>query len=212
MQRQLMILSGLVSVILFIVAFGIAGEAPGNGEPAATVKAFYVDNASSQSAAGYIAMIAIPFLLIFAAAVRTVLIEAGGGESSIWANVFFAGAMVASAGFLFLACLSLALGSEPEALGSSAAQSLNTLSNESYPLFAGGLGVLLLGAGGALIPVRSGLRWLGWAALPLGIITFTPFGFAGFIGAGLWIVLASVALTMHLRAHPAGLRESAATA
>jgi hypothetical protein len=38
---------------------------------------------------------------------------------------------------------------------------------------------------------------------------FTPVGFFAFIGSGLWIALASVAMTMRVRTQPARLRESA---
>ena len=73
-------------------------------------------------------------------------------------------------------------------------QAMNAVSEQTWPAFTGGLGVLLLGAAGAMIPIRSGLRWLGWAALVLGVLIFTPAGFIGFAGGGLWIVLTSVAL------------------
>lgn len=200
MQRQLLTLGGLASVILLVIAFGISGDAPGNGDSVASVKAFYVDHSSAQTGGAYIVMIAVPFLIFFAAAVRSVLAEAGEGQSRIWAGIFFAGSVITASGLLFAACLQLALANSPEDLSGSAMQALNALSNETYPAFTGGLGVLLLGAAGAMIPLRTGLRWLGWAALVLGVLIFSPLGFVGFIGSGLWIVLTSVAMAMRLRA------------
>jgi hypothetical protein len=55
------------------------------------------------------------------------------------------------------------------------------------------------------------VRWLGWIALVLGVLMFTPVGFFAFLASGLWIALASVALTMQERAQPAGLPGSVAT-
>ena len=61
-----------------------------------------------------------------------------------------------------------------------------------------------------MIPQANGLRWLGWAALVLAILTFTPLGFAAFVGSGLWVVLASVALTMRPGGQRTSMRERVA--
>jgi hypothetical protein len=197
--RQLLTLSGLAAVILIVVGFGVSGDSPSSGDSAASIKAFYVDHSSSQQLGAFILMIAAPFLIIFAAALRSALADAVPGMRSLWGNVLFAGATIAAAGFLLAAVLQLALANSPKDLGGPAVQALNALSSETWPAFTGGIGVMLLGAAGGMIPLATGLRWLGWAALVLGIVIFTPIGFAGFAGAGLWIVLASVALTMQLR-------------
>jgi hypothetical protein len=205
-QRQLLTLSGLASVILLVVAFGVSGDSPGTSESGAKLRAFYVDHASSQRTGAYLLMIAVPLLVFFAAAMRSSLVESGVGETRLWGNIFFSGALICGAGLLLAACMQLALATAPKHISGAGLQALNALSSESYPAFTGGLGVLMLGAAGAMIPIHSGLRWLGWAALVLGVVTFTPLGFFGFAGAGLWIVLASVAMTMRLRAPRAALR------
>jgi hypothetical protein len=199
-QRQLLTLSGIASVILLVLAFGVSGDSPGTSESGAQLRAFYVDHSSGQRTGAYLLMIAVPLLIFFAAAVRSALVDAGAGEARLWGNIFFTGAVVCGAGLLLAACLQLALATAPKHIGGDALQALNALSSESYPAFTGGLGVLMLGAAGAMIPIQSGLRWLGWVALVLGIVIFTPLGFFGFAGAGLWIVLTSVAMTMRLRA------------
>jgi hypothetical protein len=118
--------------------------------------------------------------------------------------------VITGGGLLLTASLQLALASSPKDLSVTTLQALNALSSETWPAFTGGIGVLLLGAAGAMIPIRSGLRWLGWAALPLGVLIFTPVGFLAFAGSGLWIVLTSVAMTMRLRAPRAARREPVA--
>jgi hypothetical protein len=209
--RQLLTLSGLAAVILIAVGFGVSGDAPSTGDSAASIKAFYVDHSSGQQLGAFILMIAAPFLIVFAAALRSTLVDAVPGMRSLWGNVLFAGATIASAGFLLAAVLQLTLADSPEHLSGSAVQALNALSSETWPAFTGGIGVMLLGAAGGMIPLRSGLRWLGWAALVLGVVIFTPIGFVGFAGSGLWIVLASVALTMQLRSPKATLGRPVAT-
>jgi hypothetical protein len=42
---------------------------------------------------------------------------------------------------------------------------------------------------------RTGMmRGLGWLALVIGIVVFTPLGELGFFASGIWIILASCAL------------------
>jgi hypothetical protein len=210
--RQLLTLSGLASAILLTIAFaGFSQTTPETSETAAQVKAFYVDHASRQQAAAYLVALAVPFLIFFAAAVRAALIESGDGKSRLWANLFFGGALMAGVGFLVSAGFHLALTSSPEDFSASSMQALNALDSESWVAFAGGLGIMLFGAAGAMLPAASGVRWLGWIALVLGVLIFTPVGLFAFMGSGLWIALTSVALTMRLRAPKAGLRESVAT-
>jgi hypothetical protein len=210
--RQLLTLSGLASVILLVIAYaGLTQSTPEAGEGGAVIKAFYVDHGSREQAAAYLVALAMPLLIFFAAAVRATLVESSGGKSTIWHSIFLGGALIAAAGFLIAACFHLALTSSPEDLSASSVQALDALDSESWIGFTGGLGVMLLGAAGAMLPARSGVRWLGWIALVLGVLIFTPVGFFAFIGSGLWIALTSVALTMRLRAQPAGLREHVVT-
>ena len=208
--RQLLTLSGLASVILIVIGFaGLGGSTPDGDASGAAVKAFYTDHNTRQQAAAYVVVLAVPLLIFFAAAVRTALIESGERRSELWGNIFLGGALVAGTGFLFAAIFHLALTTAPEELGASTMQGLNALESESWVGFTGGLGVMLLGAAGAMLPAASGVRWLGWIALVLGVLIFTPIGFFAFLGSGLWIALASVAMTMRLSRRPAGLRESA---
>ncbi len=210
--RQLLTLSGLGSVILLVIAFaGFSQSTPEPTDSGAAIKEFYVDHSSRQMMAAYLIALAVPFLIIFASTVRATLAESTGGTSTIWHNIFLGGALVAAAGFLVSVCFTFALTSEPEDFSATTMQALNAIDSASWVGYTGGLGIMLLGAAGAMLPVQSGVRWLGWIALVLGILMFTPVGFFAFLGSGLWIALASVALTMRLRARPAGLRESAVT-
>ena len=210
--RQLLTLSGLASVILLVIAFvGFSQSTPETSESGAAIKQFYVDHGSRQQLAAWIVALAVPFLIVFASTLRAKLIESTGGERTIWHDIFLGGALIAAAGFFFSVCLTFALSEAPEDLSGSTMQALNAIDSEAWVGFTGGIGVMLLGAAGAMLPARSGMRWLGWIALVLGVLIFTPVGFFAFLGAGLWIALASVALTMQERAQPAGLRGSVAT-
>lgn len=210
--RQLLTLSGLASVILLVIAFvGFSQSTPETNESGAAIREFYVDHGSRQQLAAWIVALAVPLLIIFASTVRAKLAETTGGESTIWHNIFLGGALIAAAGFFFSVCVTFALSETPEDLSASTMQALNAIDSASWVGFTGGIGIMLLGAAGAMLPARSGVRWLGWIALVLGVLMFTPVGFFAFLGSGLWIALASVALTMHERSRPASVRERVVT-
>jgi hypothetical protein len=119
-------------------------------------------------------------------------------EGWVWSSTFFGAGILASAGFLVGACIHYALadgahhGIDPAAL-----QALNALDADDFLAFGIGLAIMMLGAAGALIPRSGALKILGWLALLLGIVSFTPAGFIGFIGSGIWIIATSIVLFMH---------------
>ena len=53
-----------------------------------------------------------------------------------------------------------------------------------------------------LAVLRSGAlpKWLGWSAIVFGVISLAgPIGFFGALGAALWIIIASIMLSMRAR-------------
>jgi len=54
--------------------------------------------------------------------------------------------------------------------------------------------VFLLAAGIGLVRTRALPVALGWLALLLGVVAFTPLGFVGVIGGSFWIPIAAVFL------------------
>ena len=146
--RKLLTLSGVVAVILLMVAFAVSGDSPSSSADAATAKAFYVDHTSGQQLGAYLLMIAVPFLVLFAGAARASLFESSDGRSSLWGDTMLAGSAIAGAGFLVTACLSLALAHSPKDLDGPAIQALNAFSSYTWPAFTAGVAVLMLGAAG----------------------------------------------------------------
>ena len=76
------------------------------------------------------------------------------------------------------------------------AQTLNVLDNNDILLVAAGLGVLVFAAGASAVRHGGLAKWLGWVGVVLGVLAFTPAGFIGFLGSGIWIVIASILLTL----------------
>ena len=111
----------------------------------------------------------------------------------MWQLILIGGSVLGAAGFVLAAVthLSLADGGDHH-LSSAAMVALNALDADNYLAFVAGLGVMLVGAAGAIIPRTGGVRWFGWTALVLGIGMFTPVGFFALLLTALWIIVVSV--------------------
>ncbi len=76
------------------------------------------------------------------------------------------------------------------------------------------LGVLVFNWSVGLAVLRSGAlpKWMGWWAIVFGVISLAgPIGFVGALGAALWIIIASILLSMRASG-PAPAQPSATTA
>jgi hypothetical protein len=188
-------LSGVVSVAIIIAVFAIGGSTPEEHDSAAKVQAFYSAHHDKHKALAFIMAIAVPFLLFFASSLRNDLRRAGG--TAQLANAAFAGGLLAGMGFAILAAVHLALA---EAAGSAntigTAQTLNVLDNSDFIPAVIGVAVLVLAAGASALRHGGLPRWLGWVGVVVGIAAFTPAGFFAFLAGGIWILIASVMLTM----------------
>lgn len=207
---RLLPLSGIVFVVVTIVAFtAIGGSTPDAKDSPDKIASFYGAHHSKETAAAYVVTWAVPFLVFFGISLATALWLPGGGASNIWQRILIAGTAVAAAGFLATAAVHLALADGGNHHYSTLAlQALNGLDADIYPVFTSGLGIMLLGAAGSMIPQAD--RWLGWIALVLGIAIFTPLGFFALLGSGVWIIATSLVLFMR-RAGDTGAASQLAT-
>jgi hypothetical protein len=73
--------------------------------------------------------------------------------------------------------------------------------NDFIPL-ALGTEVFLISTGLSIVRHAALPKWLGWVALVLAVVGFTPIGFVAFGGAGLWIAVVSVMLAVRARPAP----------
>jgi hypothetical protein len=192
MLNRLLPLSGIVFVTLVAVAFAaLGGNTPGGDASAERVTSYYLAHNGAETAAAYVLAIAVGFLALFAVAAWR---QAAPG---MWRLLFVTGAAIAAAGFLAAATFHFALtsGVHHHVLPATA-QALNELDAYDYLPFSIGVGIMLVGAAGLAIPKRGLERALGWSALVLGIGAFTPLGFFTFLASGVWIAVASIALTV----------------
>ena len=195
--RRFLPLGGIVFVVLVVVAFaGLSGDTPGVEDSAATINSFYDSHHTQEILAALVVAAAAPFLVLFGISLSSTLWSSEGGRRSFWQTVLVAGSALAGAGWLVAALIhfTLADAAVQHGMGAGALQALNALDADSWVVFNGGMGVLMLGAGGSLL-ARTVHPVLGWLALAIGILLFIPYAdFFGLILSALWIIVTSVLL------------------
>jgi hypothetical protein len=187
-------LTGLAFVVIAVIAFAIGGSTPSDHDTAQQVQDFYGKHHDKHMLLSFILALSIPFMLFFVSSLRHELRRAGG--TGQLANAAFGGGVLAAAGFGILAFVHLALadaGDSANTIGT--AQAINVLDNNDFIPAAAGVGVLMLASGMSAVRHGGLPKWLGWAAVVIGILAFTPVGFFAFLASGIWIALASILLT-----------------
>jgi hypothetical protein len=201
-------LSGIIFVILAIAAIGgLGGNTPDGSDSPEKVTAFYLNHHTRESAAAHLLAVAILFLVIYAVGTYMALPKGRGEIGKLGDLVFLLGGAIAAAGFLVEAGLHLAVSEGVnDHISPIAAQAIAALDTNTYILFSGGFGILLIGAAAAMVPHPGALRWLGWVAVIVGIACFTPLAFAAMAVAAIWIIVASIVVA---RLAPDGAATSA---
>ena len=194
-MKRFLPLSGVAFVVLALLAVVVlGGDTPGSSAPGREVLAFYDDNQVREAIGAFVLAASVFFLVCFAVTLATTMWPADEGRP-VWQIVLIAGSALTGAVLLVSAALVFALtdGATNDASG-SALQALNLTGENMWVAFNAGLGVMMLGAAGALLP-RLAYRWLGWVALVVGVALFIPFAdFIGLLLTLVWILVVSVML------------------
>jgi hypothetical protein len=191
-------ITGLIFVAITVAVFAIGGSTPSHHDSAQKVAAFYGKHHDKHMLLSFMLALAIPFLLFFVSSLRYDLRRAGG--TGQLANAAFGGGVLAAAGFGILSFVHFALADAADSANTiGATQVLNVLDNSDFIPMAAGVGVLVLAAGLSVVRHGGLPRWLGWIAVVIGVVTFTPAGFIGFLASGIWIAVASILLTLARR-------------
>jgi hypothetical protein len=202
-------LTGILFVILAIVAVLISGETPSTDDSPEEIVDFYLDNDDAQSASSAVLALGCVALVFFLGSLRRTLRAAAGDEGGL-STVVLVGGLVIAVGVSIFAGIGFTLGDAADDLPPTAILTLNALNSDMFFTVAVGTAVFNLAL--ALAVLRHGglPRPLGWVALVLGIVGLTPLGFFAFVGTGIVIVWASVALAMQADtatgSHPAANR------
>ena len=191
-MRKLLPLSGILAVLLIVLAFVLGGSTPDSDASAAKVMAFYSTDEARQIAASFALATSVPFLVFFAVALASTLWPREAGVRPVWELVLVAGGALAGGAILLAAAVHFALADGADHLSASALQVLNVVDGDGWIAWNAGIGVMMLGAAGSLFTRAAGSRWLAWTAAVLGILLFVPFAdFFALLASGLWILVAS---------------------
>ena len=188
-------LTGILFVVLVIVAFLVSGETPATDDSPREIVDFYLDNDDSQAAASAVLALGCVALIFFLGTLRRSLRAAAGDDGGL-STVVLLGGVVLAVGASIFAGIGFTLGDAADELPPSAILTLNALNSDMFFTVAVGTAVFNLAL--ALAVLRHGglPRPLGWVALVIGIAGLTPLGFFAFLATGIVIVWASVALLM----------------
>jgi len=190
--RRWLALSGVGAAVLFAVSFFSGGGTPNDDASAAKVVSYFRDHRVATQVEALLAVIGAVLLVLFAARLREFL-RGDGPDRGLLPNVAFGGAVILAAGLMLDSAVTYALVRSSRLGFAGSAQTLNVLSNgDFYPLF-GGLALLLLAAGIATVRQPALPRWLGWAAIVIGILSLAgPIGFFGAILGIIWLLVVAV--------------------
>lgn len=188
-------LTGILFVVLVIVAFLVSGETPATDDSPREIVDFYLDNDDSQAAGSAVLALGCVALVFFLGTLRRALRAAAGDDGGL-STVVLLGGVVLAVGASIFAGIGFTLGDAADELPPSAILTLNALNSDMFFTVAVGTAVFNLAL--ALAVLRHGglPRPLGWVALVIGIAGLTPLGFFSFLATGIVIVWVSVALMM----------------
>lgn len=192
---KLLPLSGVVSVLVIVLAVVIGGGTPSPDASAAEVASFYNAHEAREVASALVLAASVPFLVMFVGALATALWPTGAGVRPVWELVLLAGGALAGATILVEAAVHFALVDGADHLSAAGLQVLNVVDGDAWVAWNAGIGVMMLGAAGSLLSRRVAPGWLGWSALVLGVLLFVPFAdFFALLASALWILATSLVL------------------
>jgi Domain of unknown function (DUF4386) len=191
--RQTGALTGILFVILIVIAFIVGGNTPDINDSRQDIVSFYIDNDSEQQIAAALLALGCVAFVFFLGTLRQALRAAAGDEGGL-STVALLGGLVIVVGAAIFAGIGFTLGDAADNLPPSATLALNALNSDLFFPVAVGTAAFNLGLGLAVLRHGGLPRWLGWVALVIGIAGLTPAGFFAFLATGIVIVAASVVL------------------
>lgn len=198
-REWLVPLTGIVFFVLLVISFIVAGEPKDATHPPEEIANWYLDNKDSAEIGAFIGTVAGAVLIFFAAYLRKVL-SAAEGEPSMLPMLALIGLSIVAVGGAIDSMLMFATAERADDIPATSVQTIQAIwDNDFLPLF---LGVLVFNWAVGISVLRSGAlpKWMGWAAIVFGVISLAgPIGFFGALGAALWILVASILLSLRAR-------------
>jgi hypothetical protein len=190
-------LTGVAYLVLEIAGNGSIGNFPDSNTPIAKLIPFYADHHANIARGG--------FLLHYAAlALALFLVAIWGRARQVGVHSFVSGALLVGAAVTVAAAFAEAsvystlgfLGAHEGVVTPAALQAWHVNgAGGGATTGNGGLMIALLAISAAAIASNALPRWLGWSALPLGLVQLTPLGFFAGLVFCLWAAVAGIYMT-----------------
>jgi hypothetical protein len=198
-REWLVPLTGIAFIVLLVVSLIVQGSPKGADDGPAAVAKWYLDNKDAAEISSFIGVVAAALLIFFGAYLRKVL-EAAEGPGSMLPILALIGVTIVAIGGAIDGMLLFAAAEAADDIPAPEIQTIQAIwDNDFLPFF---LGVLVFLWSVGLSVLRSGVlpKWLGWFAIVFGVISLAgPIGFIGALGAAVWIIIASIMLSMRAR-------------
>lgn len=192
-------LTGAAFVVLMIIGFIVSGDEPPDvGHPVNEIVDYYQNNKDTIYISGAIFMLALVMLVFFTSYLSN-LLRGPDGRRSIGGPVLIAGAVIFGVGGAIDTTIMVALAEAVDDIEPTSVQALQTLWDNDFVPLALGIELMLFGLASLIFNSAVLPRWLGWIAVVLVIVGFTPVGFFAFPATGLLILIISVMLTLRAR-------------
>jgi hypothetical protein len=184
-------LTGVVFVVLLVVAIVTGGETPESSASPAKVIAYYSTHRSEVETSAILFALAFLFLVLFAGALRSYLRRTPAAEGL--SALVLAGGVLMAAGALLGTGIEYGLAHQLQHLGPQTAQALSFLSEELFLPIIGGAFILAISSGLAILRGAQLPRWLGWVVIVLGIAAIVPpASFPALLGFAIWTLVVSI--------------------
>ena len=198
-REWLVPLTGIAFIVLLVVSLIVQGSPKGADDGPAAVAKWYLDNKDAAEISSFIGVVGAALLIFFGAYLRKVL-EAAEGPGSMLPILALIGVTIVAIGGAIDGMLLFAAAEAADDIPAPEIQTIQAIwDNDFLPFF---LGVLVFLWSVGLSVLRSGVlpKWLGWFAIVFGVISLAgPIGFIGALGAAVWIIIASIMLSMRAR-------------
>jgi hypothetical protein len=198
-REWLVPLTGIVAMALLIGSIIVQGSPTSADHPPSQVAQWYQDNKSAAEISSFIGVVAAALLIFFGAYLRKVL-EAAEGPNSMLPILAVIGLTIVAIGGAIDGMLLFAAAEAADDIPGTEIQVIQAIwDNDFLPFF---LGVLVFLWSVGISVLRSGVlpKWLGWFAIVFGVVALAgPIGFIGALGAGVWVIIASIMLSMRAR-------------
>ena len=191
--RRWLALCGVAAALLVpLGVFVVGGSTPDDKASGDEVVSFYRDHLAANRVAALMVVIGAALLVLFGVRLRELLDGDGPGANS-FSLAAFGGAVLTSAGLLHAAAGHFALVDASDHQFAASAQTLNVLDTRSFFGIVGGFAVLFLAAGIATVRHPVLPRWLGWAAIVIGVLSVAgPIGGLGFVLGLVWLLVVGI--------------------